>query len=280
GEASIAAVDRVGRTVVVDRSVAAGAGAEAGDGPAAGAGPAGPCGILFVPHTGIRREYLPQELGFGSGMACRRRPAAWNEAGAWDEPPRVLLKQLRSAQQPDWSRAVIDSPPGFAGAPPPTSGWPAGAPKRSQPGRPGTAGQQAPRPCRRPGRSARGVADRRKPRATSPSSCPCWTRSPRWPASSGGHADGRTCSSPTAATTTTSTDACCGSAASALSSPSADSRTAPAWASSAGSWSGRSPGCTASAACGSAGNGATTSTKPFSASPPASSPTATSHAFV
>lgn len=31
------------------------------------------CGILFVPHTGIQWEYLPQELGFGSGMTCRRR---------------------------------------------------------------------------------------------------------------------------------------------------------------------------------------------------------------
>src|SRR4051812_32500004 len=42
----------------------------------------------------------------------------------------------------------------------------------------------------------------------------------------------------------------------------------------------RSPGCTASAACGSAGNDATTSTKPFSASPPASSPADTSNALV
>ncbi|GHG27301.1 hypothetical protein Shyd_60540 [Streptomyces hydrogenans] len=40
-----------------------------------------PCGILFVLHTGIQWEYLPQELGFGSGMTCWRRLAAWNEAG-------------------------------------------------------------------------------------------------------------------------------------------------------------------------------------------------------
>jgi transposase len=31
------------------------------------------CGILFVLHTGIQWEYLPQELGFGSGMTCWRR---------------------------------------------------------------------------------------------------------------------------------------------------------------------------------------------------------------
>ncbi|CAL9279511.1 hypothetical protein SUDANB135_00168 [Streptomyces sp. SudanB135_2055] len=40
------------------------------------------CGILFVLHTGIQWEYLPQELGFGSGMTCWRRLAAWNEAAS------------------------------------------------------------------------------------------------------------------------------------------------------------------------------------------------------
>ncbi|MDT7658724.1 MAG: hypothetical protein QOF38_3439, partial [Pseudonocardiales bacterium] len=28
------------------------------------------CGILFAFYTGIRWEFLPQELGFGSGMTC------------------------------------------------------------------------------------------------------------------------------------------------------------------------------------------------------------------
>ncbi|GHF66085.1 hypothetical protein GCM10018790_49950 [Kitasatospora xanthocidica] len=67
------------------------------------------CGILFVLHTGIQWEYLPQELGFGSGMTCWRRLAAWNEAGVWDRLHLVLLRKLRSAGQLDWSRAVIDS---------------------------------------------------------------------------------------------------------------------------------------------------------------------------
>jgi transposase len=31
-------------------------------------------GILFVLHTGIAWEQLPQELGFGSGMTCWRAP--------------------------------------------------------------------------------------------------------------------------------------------------------------------------------------------------------------
>ncbi|WP_432715572.1 IS5 family transposase [Streptomyces lavendulae] len=67
-------------------------------------------GILFVLHTGIQWEYLPQELGFGSGMTCWRRLAAWNEAGVWDQLHLVLLKRLRAAKKLDWSRAVIDSP--------------------------------------------------------------------------------------------------------------------------------------------------------------------------
>ncbi len=67
------------------------------------------CGILFVLHTGIQWEYLPQELGFGSGMTCWRRLAAWNDAGVWDQLHVVLLKKLRVAKKLDWSRAVIDS---------------------------------------------------------------------------------------------------------------------------------------------------------------------------
>ncbi|PNE37664.1 transposase [Streptomyces noursei] len=67
------------------------------------------CGVLFVLHTGIQWEYLPQELGFGSGMTCWRRLAAWNAAGVWDQLHVLLLKKLRSAKKLDWSRAVIDS---------------------------------------------------------------------------------------------------------------------------------------------------------------------------
>ncbi|WP_330321239.1 IS5 family transposase [Streptomyces clavifer] len=67
------------------------------------------CGILFVLHIGIQWEYLPQELGFGSGVTCWRRLAAWNEAGVWDRLHVVLLARLRAANQLDWSRAVIDS---------------------------------------------------------------------------------------------------------------------------------------------------------------------------
>ncbi|CAM5668776.1 hypothetical protein SATRM34S_07088 [Streptomyces atroolivaceus] len=58
--------------------------------------------ILFVLHTGIQWEYLPQELGFGSGMTCWRRLAAWNEAGIWDQLHALLPKKLRSKNQLDW----------------------------------------------------------------------------------------------------------------------------------------------------------------------------------
>ncbi|WP_328478619.1 transposase [Actinoplanes sp. NBC_00393] len=45
-------------------------------------------GILFVLHTGIGWEDLPQELGFGSGMTCWRRLHRWTEAGVFDQGPR------------------------------------------------------------------------------------------------------------------------------------------------------------------------------------------------
>jgi transposase len=41
------------------------------------------CGILFVLYTAIPWEFLPQELGFGSGMTCWRDLRDWNDAGVW-----------------------------------------------------------------------------------------------------------------------------------------------------------------------------------------------------
>ena len=66
-------------------------------------------GILFVLKTGIPWEYLPQEMGCGSGMTCWRRLRDWQHAGVWDKLHRLLLARLRSADQLDWSRAVVDS---------------------------------------------------------------------------------------------------------------------------------------------------------------------------
>jgi transposase len=66
-------------------------------------------GILFVLITGIPWEYLPKELGCGSGMTCWRRLRDWHKARVWDKLHRVLLAHLREADKIDWSRAVVDS---------------------------------------------------------------------------------------------------------------------------------------------------------------------------
>ena len=65
-------------------------------------------GILFVLHTGIGWEHLPQELGFGSGMTAWRRLRAWQEAGVWQRLHEVLLAELHAAGEIEWSRAVAD----------------------------------------------------------------------------------------------------------------------------------------------------------------------------
>jgi transposase len=66
-------------------------------------------GILFVLCTGIPWEFLPQELGFGSGMTAWRRLRDWHEAGVWQQLHEQLLAELNAAGALDWSRAVIDS---------------------------------------------------------------------------------------------------------------------------------------------------------------------------
>ncbi len=66
-------------------------------------------GILFVLKTGLPWEYLPQEMGCGSGMTCWRRLRDWQQAGVWENLHRVLLDRLRGADQLDWSRAAVDS---------------------------------------------------------------------------------------------------------------------------------------------------------------------------
>jgi transposase len=66
-------------------------------------------GILFVLFTGIPWEFLPQELGSGSGMTCWRRLRDWHEAGVWQQLHESLLAGLNAAGALDWPRAVIDS---------------------------------------------------------------------------------------------------------------------------------------------------------------------------
>jgi transposase len=66
-------------------------------------------GILFVLHTGIGWEHLPQELGFGCGMTAWRRLRAWQRAGVWERLHAQLLAELHVADRLEWSRAVADS---------------------------------------------------------------------------------------------------------------------------------------------------------------------------
>jgi transposase len=66
-------------------------------------------GILYVLKTGIPWEYLPREMGCGSGMTCWRRLQEWQQAGVWRRLHEVLLAKLHEADRIDWSRAVIDS---------------------------------------------------------------------------------------------------------------------------------------------------------------------------
>jgi transposase len=66
-------------------------------------------GILFVLHTGIGWEHLPQELGFGCGMTAWRRLRAWQQAGVWDRLHELLLAELHAADQLEWERAIADS---------------------------------------------------------------------------------------------------------------------------------------------------------------------------
>jgi transposase len=66
-------------------------------------------GILFVLHTGIGWEHLPQELGFGCGMTAWRRLRAWQQAGVWARLHELLLAELHAADQLGWGRAIVDS---------------------------------------------------------------------------------------------------------------------------------------------------------------------------
>lgn len=66
-------------------------------------------GILFVLLTGIPWEYLPQEMGCGSGMSCWRRLRDWQQAGVWAQLHALLLDKLAQADQLDWSRASVDA---------------------------------------------------------------------------------------------------------------------------------------------------------------------------
>ena len=111
-------------------------------------------GILFVLQTGIPWEYLPQEMGCGSGMTCWRRLREWQEAGVWQRLHELLLAKLHEADRIDWSRAAIDSSHVRAFG---------GRKDRPEPGRPLKKRLQAPPDRLRARHTARLLAHRRQP---------------------------------------------------------------------------------------------------------------------
>jgi len=56
-------------------------------------------GILFVLRTGTAWEYLPHELGCGSGMTCWRRLHECMQAGVWQSVHETVLSRLREHGQ-------------------------------------------------------------------------------------------------------------------------------------------------------------------------------------
>lgn len=66
-------------------------------------------GILFVLRTGCSWEYLPPEMGCGSGMTCWRRLRDWHAAGIWRQVWLALLDELGLANEIDWDKVVVDS---------------------------------------------------------------------------------------------------------------------------------------------------------------------------
>ena len=65
-------------------------------------------GILFVLKTGIPWEYLPKEMGCGSGMTCWRRLRDWQAAGVWEKIRCVLLQRWKTpgkstGRGPSWT---------------------------------------------------------------------------------------------------------------------------------------------------------------------------------
>ena len=65
-------------------------------------------GILFVLKTGIPWEDFPQEMGC-CGMTLWNRLHEWMKAGVWGKLHRLLLDELRGADEIDFDRVIVDS---------------------------------------------------------------------------------------------------------------------------------------------------------------------------
>lgn len=66
-------------------------------------------GILFVLRTGCPWEYLPKEMGCGSGMTCWRLLRDWHKLGVWKKVWLAFLDELGLADEIDWDNVALDS---------------------------------------------------------------------------------------------------------------------------------------------------------------------------
>lgn len=64
--------------------------------------------ILFVLKTGISWKDLPTEAFGCSYKTCLRRLKEWSKLGLWQQMHQLFLAKLRSGEQLDWSRALVD----------------------------------------------------------------------------------------------------------------------------------------------------------------------------
>ncbi|MFF4038314.1 transposase [Streptomyces sp. NPDC001816] len=66
-------------------------------------------GILYVLYNDVSWQLLPLELGFGSGQTCWHRLGRWHEVGVFERLHQILLIELHSASELDWSRACVEA---------------------------------------------------------------------------------------------------------------------------------------------------------------------------
>lgn len=64
--------------------------------------------ILFVLKTGMSWKDLPTEAFGCSYKTCLRRLGEWSKLGLWQRMHELFLAKLRSAEQLDWSRVLVD----------------------------------------------------------------------------------------------------------------------------------------------------------------------------
>jgi transposase len=218
-------------------------------------------GIIFVLRTGCPWRLLPKGLGCGSGTTCWRRLRDWQAAGVWERLHTKVLNWLGDEASIDWSRASVDSLSVRA--------------KRGA-SRPGRTPQIAASPAPNItwwwiGRVSPWLCASRRPTPTMRLSCS--RSSTRFPRSLGRGADqddrasAQPSCTPTKPTTRPLCAAPCAPATSRLGLLVAPLTPASDWAGTVGSWSERSPGCSAFAASACATSDGPISSKAFCTSP-------------